>query len=137
MAAVLAELQEEPARLRLVNVWATFCRPCREELPDLVRIRKEFAGLGVQVALVSADVGMPPRMLVKSLGELGVDFPTWQLTKTDAALFASMHEEWRGEIPATFLYDGEGRLLDFWVGKESYEGFLSRLQAQLKVAGEP
>ena len=43
------------ARVVLLNVWATWCVPCREEFPDLMRLRREYRERGLRLVLVSAD----------------------------------------------------------------------------------
>ena len=48
-------LQQSRAPLTLVHVWATWCVPCREELPIVLRVRQAYTNRGLEVILVSAD----------------------------------------------------------------------------------
>src|SRR5881628_3350131 len=52
-ARLLAEMKGRPL---VVNVWATWCDPCREEFPDLVRLHREMGPRGVEVAAISLDL---------------------------------------------------------------------------------
>src|SRR5204863_5354086 len=52
---VLEAVRASRAPVTMVNVWATWCPPCREEFPDLVRFERDWRGRGVRVILVSAD----------------------------------------------------------------------------------
>src|SRR4051812_35688402 len=55
LAAILAEAKASGAPLVLVNVWATWCDPCREELPDLLRVYREHRAQGLRLVMISAD----------------------------------------------------------------------------------
>jgi thiol-disulfide isomerase/thioredoxin len=54
-ADVLAAVRAPGARAVLVNIWATWCVPCREEMPDLLRLRRTYADRGLRLILVSGD----------------------------------------------------------------------------------
>jgi thiol-disulfide isomerase/thioredoxin len=55
LPAILAALKAPGAQAVLVNVWATWCEPCREELPALDRLRRELGPRGLEVYAVSFD----------------------------------------------------------------------------------
>lgn len=129
---VLAEVRARRPSAALVNVWATYCRPCREEMPELARVRADMAPRGVEVVLVSVDVGTPSRVLARFLDEHGVDFPTYQLTETAPGFLASLHEGWTGAIPATFVYDRDGRLTTWWTGRATHARFVSAIERALE-----
>src|SRR4029077_6980450 len=54
-AEVLHAVRAPGARAVMVNVWATWCLPCREEMPDILRMRRAYAGRGLRLILVSGD----------------------------------------------------------------------------------
>ena len=136
-AAELKQRVADPAnKVMLVNVWATWCEPCREELPALVRLRRELAPEGVQVILVSADFDKTTEDLVKFLGENGIDFPTFLKTEKDAAFIEAMEQDWSGAIPVSFLYV-EGQLVDFWEGAATYEAFARKVREAMTLVGKP
>lgn len=121
----------DPARkVVLINVWASWCEPCREELPALVRLRNEVAPQGVEIVLVSADFDKTTDELVSFLAQYGIDFPTYLKTERDAEFIAALDPEWSGAIPASFLYV-DGQAVDFWEGAATYEAFARKVKDAL------
>jgi thiol-disulfide isomerase/thioredoxin len=133
-AAELKQKAADPAsKVVLVNVWATWCEPCREELPALVRLRRELAADGVQVILVSADFDKTTEELVAFLEKNGIDFPTYLKTEKDSAFIEAMDADWSGAIPVSFLYV-DGQSVDFWEGAATYEAFNRKVREALGPA---
>ena len=101
------------ARPLLLNFWATWCEPCRKEFPDLVKIGAEYSGRGIEFALVSADdVSEIKNSVPKFLREMrATAMPAYLLnaTETETAI-QQVDPEWGGELPATFLFDRQGKL---------------------------
>jgi len=102
------------ARPLLVNFWATWCAPCREEFPDLVKIRSQYSADRLDFALVSLDdVSDIDKAVPEFLSEVhAAALPTYLLHAEDEdAAINSVDNTWSGELPATFLYDRAGRLV--------------------------
>jgi thiol-disulfide isomerase/thioredoxin len=118
---VLAAVREPGARAVLVNVWATWCAPCRAEFPDLVRLERELRGDGLRMVLVSADFDESLPQARAFLAEHGVDFPSYHKTGDDMVFINTLDSLWTGALPATLLFDGAGRRVRFWEGRQSYE----------------
>jgi thiol-disulfide isomerase/thioredoxin len=117
----------------LLNIWATWCNPCREEFPHLVRLRRELAAQGFSLLLVSADFENQLPKVADFLADQGVDFRTYWKVGSDAEFIDGIDPRWSGALPATFVYDRGGTLRDFWEGDLSYDGFLERLKPWLDV----
>jgi thiol-disulfide isomerase/thioredoxin len=130
---VLKAVREPGARVVLVNIWATWCIPCREEMPDLLRLRRAYAPRGLRVILVSGDFSSDREQAIAFLREQGVDFPTYIKTGSDMEFIDALDPSWSGALPATFIYDGEGRLRHALHGKASYEQFEEKVQAVLNA----
>ena len=98
----------------LVNFWATWCAPCREEFPDLVEIRGQYGPDTLDFVLVSlddpADIGKAvPEFLAEARATA---FPSYLLNADDSdAAINLVDPTWSGELPATFLYDRSGTLV--------------------------
>jgi thiol-disulfide isomerase/thioredoxin len=98
----------------LVNFWATWCGPCREEFPDLVRIRGQYPTDKLDFIIISLD---DPSDLDKAVPEFlaevrATHFPAFLLhADDDGAAINLVDPNWSGELPATFLYDRAGRLV--------------------------
>jgi len=133
-----AQLGEVVAAARgnvvLVNIWATWCHPCREEFPYLVRLQRELHGQGFELVLVSADFDNQLPKVTEFLAGQGVDFPTYRKIGSDGEFIDGLDPRWSGALPATFVYDRSGTLRDFWEGDLSYQGFLERVRPWLDVS---
>ncbi len=111
----LAERGE--ARATLVNVWATWCAPCREEFPALLRVARAQRHEGLRLVLVSADFEDQLPAVRRFLLAHGVTDTTYLKTGNDMEFINTMDPHWTGAIPATFVYDRRGRRTAFWEGK--------------------
>lgn len=120
LRTLIAERHGNPLFL---NIWATWCKPCVEEFPDIIRISKEFKN--VEVAAISAD--FPDEIEEKILPfvkKLNVPFKVYVADfGSQDEFFQLFDSRWGGEIPATFLYDTNGKQILFMRGKQSYEEF--------------
>ncbi|MFL6254990.1 MAG: TlpA family protein disulfide reductase [Pyrinomonadaceae bacterium] len=102
------------ARPLLVNFWATWCGPCREEFPDLVKIRAQYDAARLDFVLVSLD---DPSDIDKAVPEFLSEQRATSLTsyllnaKDSDAAINLVDSEWGGELPATFLYDRAGHIV--------------------------
>ena len=134
---ILAEVKRPGASAVLVNVWATWCAPCREEFPDLLHVARELAPRGLRLVLVSVDFAEDEAVTTKFLTSQGVDFPTFHRTGKDEAFVDGREPQWSGSIPATFLYDANGKLVRFWEGKASYPVIKKRALQALESKETP
>lgn len=64
-------------RIVVLNFWATYCEPCRKEMPDLAAIQNNYAALGVQVIGASADEATAKPAVMKFIRETKLNFPVW------------------------------------------------------------
>ncbi len=102
----------------LVNFWATWCDPCREEFPDLVKFDNEFKGK-IDFITISLDdpediaTGVP-----KFLSSMKAEMPAYLLkTADESAVITSITKDWQGGMPFTVLYGTDGKLSYFRQGK--------------------
>lgn len=105
---------EPRRRPLLVNFWATWCGPCREEFPDLVKLRAHYAAERLDFALVSLDdVSDMETAVPDFLSESGAGaLPAYLLNaEDDGAAINLVDPKWSGELPATFLYDSAGQIV--------------------------
>lgn len=108
-AQVLAAVREPGASAVVVNLWATWCVPCVEEFPDLLRLRSEYGERGLRLVLVSLDFGEGRDERVRGfLRERGVDFVSYLKQGADEEFLQGLDEEWSGTLPSTLVYDGRG-----------------------------
>ena len=117
-AAALKRVLSPKGKPLLVNFWATWCDPCREEFPELVKIEGELNGK-VDFVTVSLDDAADINTAVpKFLSEMKADMPTYLLvTGDESAAIASIAKDWRGGLPFTILYNDKGEVAYMRQGK--------------------
>jgi thiol-disulfide isomerase/thioredoxin len=117
-------------RVVLVNVWATWCKPCREEFPDLVKLQDAYKGKDVQVISISADY--PDEIdskILPFLKKFRMNFPVYVQNFPKADVFIDyMNPKWNGALPATFIYDKTGKQKTFFIGKRDLESFRREIE---------
>lgn len=103
---------QEPRPL-LVNFWATWCDPCREEFPDLVRIDAEYRARGLEFITISLDdTSQIATNVPQFLKETKASMPAYLLNTLDPdEAIEAVDRTWRGALPATFLYDARGQIV--------------------------
>jgi thiol-disulfide isomerase/thioredoxin len=121
LAAVLTAIREPGASAVLVNLWATWCDPCREEMPEVVRFYRGHRAEGLRLLLVSADDPDSAREVARFLGQVGATGArAFIKTGDDMAFINGLDARWSGALPASFLFDGNGRERHFWPGQVTY-----------------
>ncbi len=130
---LLNRVRDGKARVTVVNLWATFCQPCVEEFPDLVRLEKAYRDQGVRVFFVSVDFDSELPAVRRFLQRQGVTYPTFlKAQDDDNAFITALHPDWSGALPATFIYDAQGRLRHFHEGKGDFTLFERLVQEVLQ-----
>jgi thiol-disulfide isomerase/thioredoxin len=64
-------------RIVVLNFWATYCLPCKKEMPDLAAIQNQYAALGVQVIGAAADAAEDKQKVMQFIKETKLNFPVW------------------------------------------------------------
>lgn len=108
----------------LVNIWATWCGPCKRELPDLVALSNEMAGKGVVVFGISVDQKDDRFQMVKTFAEkMGIPY----INVIDNL---QISEAYGGiqSIPTTFIIDRQGNVVQRIIGMQSKEAFAAAIQ---------
>ncbi|RPI04222.1 MAG: TlpA family protein disulfide reductase [Ignavibacteriae bacterium] len=121
-------IHERKGKYLLLNIWATWCQPCVEEFPDLIRL----AQTDTLVEVVGVSVDYPDEIQTKVqpfLERLKVPFQVYVARMDHQEDFISaVDTSWNGAIPATYLYDGSGRKKFSHVGMGSIELFERKIE---------
>ena len=110
-------------KVTVLNFWATWCGPCRREIPDLEAIHKEYADKGVRVIGVSVDRG--PGILdevAKFVRSYNVSYPVVIDNGDLEQIFGNIRA-----IPTTFIINKEGKIVERFVGQRTKEAFLEKI----------
>jgi thiol-disulfide isomerase/thioredoxin len=130
----LDELMEaNKGKVVLVNFWATWCKPCVHEFPDLVKLYNDYKDKGFVIVFISVDV--PDDLdskVVPFLKNQNVDFTTYynNFDKPEE-LINLIDKKWEGAIPSTYIYDKDGNLTKHILGSSSYSTFEKEIQKNL------
>lgn len=103
----------QPGKAYLVNLWATYCVPCREEMPQLQRLYADLQRSGVEVIGVSLDMGKAQEKVPGFLSRMGITYPVFT---TQESTFKQLFSGEEMFIPLSFLIDQEGRIRDILTG---------------------
>ncbi len=116
----------EMIRNLLINIWATWCIPCREEFPDLVRLSDSYKNK-IDILAISVDFEDELNSKVLPfLESVNVNFPVYISNfKNDEELIKFFNLDWNGALPATLIYNDKGKQIKILEGKQSYESFSS------------
>ena len=105
-------------KVLVLDLYATWCVPCRESIPHLIGLQKDLQSRGLQV--VGLNVGGPEdEQLVPAFAkELGIQYP---LAKPDEDLVRFLMSDSDG-IPQTFVFDRDGKLVERFIGFDAEQG---------------
>jgi len=107
------------SRPLLVNFWATWCDPCRDEFPDLIQIDKDYKARGLEFVTISLDDAAEIKTSVPEfLREMRAEMPAYLLNVPDPEPAIKMLDEtWGGGLPATFLFNAQGQVVFKHMGR--------------------
>lgn len=99
-------------KVLVLNFWATWCKPCIEEFPGLVKLQETYGRERLDVVFVSVDDDAKAKQKVTAfLRRMNVTSASYiKETGDDEKFINAMHPSWSGAVPATFIYDPEGTL---------------------------
>jgi thiol-disulfide isomerase/thioredoxin len=128
-------LQRDPKDTRplLINFWATWCDPCREEFPDLVKLDPDYTSKRLNFVAVSLDeVSELKTTVPKFLKEMKATMPAVLLNVNDPEpAIKSVDEKWDGQLPATFLYDRDGKVVFKHFGRIQPDELRAAIERQI------
>ena len=111
-AGLKALTANDSGKLRLVNVWATWCGPCQVEFPDLVAVYRMYRGRGLELATLSADPPEKSAPVLAFLKEQRASGRNHIFEKPDPyALIDPIDPKWQGELPHTVVVAPGGRVV--------------------------
>jgi thiol-disulfide isomerase/thioredoxin len=108
----------------VLNVWATWCEPCREELPMLSKVAKAYKAQGITVLPLSVDGPDGQTKIAGLLRDFGFEPPYYVVKPPIGEMKTALYEGWQGNIPVSFLLDGRAERRYFF-NAEVYENELT------------
>lgn len=130
LSGVEQNLQSLKGRIVVLNFWATYCVPCRKEMPDLAAIQNEFAPLGVQVIGVSTDDPEDRAKVLQFVKETKVNFPIWVGGTTEHMVRFGLG----AALPGTVVIDRNGKVARIISGVVDQAALRKQIETLLAVA---
>ena len=116
------KIKNREGRVLLINIWATWCVPCKEEFPDMIKISDKY---GEKIEVVGISIDYPDEVeskIIPFLNKLKPNFINYVNGENDTERFINnLRPDWSGAIPATFFYDSEGKQFLFYEVKMSFK----------------
>jgi thiol-disulfide isomerase/thioredoxin len=125
-----ASLGRFQGKVMVVNFWATWCAPCREEMPAFERLQAKWAPRGVQFVGLSSEEPAPVRRFAR---DVHVSYPLW-VGGDEVGILGRRLGNRLGVLPFTVLLDRQGRVVDRKVGPYTESALDSRL-AEISANG--
>lgn len=131
-----AALRAAPGRVLLVNLWSTWCRPCMEEMPQLVSMAERHRDAGLGTMFISMDTSGTRADALRFMVEQNAPSPSYIRVGRDADFIPAMHEDWSGTLPATILFNQSRQPQHVWVGEAPMDELERAVQRMLSERNE-
>jgi cytochrome c biogenesis protein CcmG/thiol:disulfide interchange protein DsbE len=119
------KLADLKGKVVIVDFWATWCPPCRAEIPDFVALQKQYGAKGLQIVGVSVDKGGTDGV-VKFMKENHINYPILMSDPSAEAAYGGIRA-----IPTTFLIDRKGNMVHKFIGGTEKAAFEKEIKAVL------
>jgi thiol-disulfide isomerase/thioredoxin len=117
-ASYRALLAAGKGRVILADFWATWCIPCREEMPKLVKLEQRLRARGLKLLTVSCDEPEQESAALEFLHRMSVPPPAYiKRAVNDEKFIDSVDPKWSGALPGLFVYDRQGKLVKSFIGE--------------------
>ncbi|MFB0515735.1 MAG: peroxiredoxin family protein [Candidatus Neomarinimicrobiota bacterium] len=122
-------LSQLRGKIVLLNFWATWCGPCRWEIPDLSRIYSAYKDKGVVVLGVSWD-NLSNAQIKTFVTNYKVTYPILHGTQSELSEVGKAYR-WQGYLPTTYVIDRQGHIQEVHVGARNEKFFLKSIEPLL------
>src|SRR5262249_27356219 len=120
-------LADQRGRLTLLNFWGTWCPPCQQEIPDLVRMDATYRAKGLDIVGIALSEKDGAAGLKRWCAAHGVTYRQALATHAVQEAFGDIHE-----VPVSVLIDAQGRIRYRWEGERDYATFQAAVERLLQ-----
>ena len=130
--AKMKSLSDYRGEVVVLNIWATWCIPCRTEMPSMEKLYKELGPKGLKMVAVSVDNGGEEQKIRDFVKEYGL---TFEILHDGAGAIQGIYRT--TGVPETFVLDRDGVIRKKWIGADDWasegtKALLTQLLAQPK-----
>ena len=119
-------------KVLVVNFWATWCAPCRKEMPELVALAAKYRARGLEFATVAIDEESDRKTAADFLDKAKVPPPTFiKNFRSDEKFISMVDPRWAGGLPFTVVYDRAGKKAHVFPGEVNLKELEAVLQKLL------
>ena len=131
-------IQNRNNKALFLNIWATWCKPCVEEFPDIIKLAEEYRQKNTRVEFIAVSADYPDEvdsLILPFLKKFSrVPFKVYVADfESQDEFISSIDSSWGGEIPATFLYDKNGKKQKMLTALHSYKQFKEEIEKVLHI----
>jgi len=108
----MRQLSEWKGRVMVVNIWATWCPPCREEIPAFIRLQKQLMQKNVQFIGIAVDDKNPVTDFARAYS---INYPIL-LGGDETMMLLRLYGNRMGVVPQTLIFDSSGQLVISHIG---------------------
>jgi thiol-disulfide isomerase/thioredoxin len=117
-AAYRALIASAKGKVVVVDFWATWCAPCRAEMPQLVQLEARYRARGVRFLTISCDEPEQEAGAFEFVRGQRVPQPAYiKRAANDEKFIDSVDPKWSGALPGLFVYDRQGKLVKSFIGE--------------------
>lgn len=129
-------LVQQKGKIVLVNLWATWCKPCVYELPALEKLHQKYQDQNVKVIALSIEGKTKADTLVRPFWkEMNLTMDNYIISDTNPSpLINTFDKMWLGVVPTSYIFNQEGEKVETITGTLSYEDFEQKIQSYKKQA---
>jgi thiol-disulfide isomerase/thioredoxin len=125
-------IKSNQGKITVVNFWASWCQPCKDEMPSLVKLQNKYEDELHVLLLAIDEVSLVDSIIRPLLQKSGVDFISYIKEEgNDEEAINAMNPEWSGPLPTTFIYDEEGNQVEMLIGEQPFERFEAAVKKHL------
>jgi thiol-disulfide isomerase/thioredoxin len=133
-AVGLKKLLKPNGKPLLVNFWATWCDPCKEEFPELVKLSEEYKDKVDFITVSLDDPNYINKGVPRFLASMKATMPAYLLkTEDENTLLGEISNEWQGGLPFTLLYSADGKIFHALNGKMRYQRMKDQIEKSLLI----
>ena len=133
-ASGLKDLLKPNGKPLLINFWATWCEPCREEFPELVKIGADYKGKIDLITVSLDDLSEISGDVPEFLQQMKSESPGYLLkTPDEDAAIGVVSKDWQGALPFTILFNAQGETIYSKQGKFKPDVLVTEIEKLLNL----